>query len=583
MAIYHLDFRIIGRAARAEKVPTLRAPNGKPGKSVVAAAAYRSGERLHDERQERDHDYSRTERVLHSEISLPSDAPDRFRDRETLWNEVESIEKRKDAQLAREVHFSIPKELNQEQAQTLVRDFVKEQFVDRGMAADWSIHAPGPKGDKRNIHAHVMLTTREITPDGFGQKNREWNSRELVQEVREQWANHANKALEMAGRSERIDHRSYEEQRREAIEKGDPEKYIEAAKVPKASLPIAAVKAHQRGEESEQWEKRQEYLKSPERRNDQAELRKAERHLIANMNGRDPAKKSEIVTTHFPNVNQESERRRHEERLQNDPKERARAEEISEQLREHKENLARIVAEREARERAEKGAKERAEREAGEQARAAEEARTAREQAERQAREKAEREAKREQHSKPPEQIRVEQTIEEIKNMPPGQQPSIAFKVSNALSEQRRKAIEKDVADTLKSRQEKINRAAAEKIEANFKVKQLQERKREITESLESKNPFNVLKRNQRREQLQELEKRLRPQIEKKNAAEAQYHALTDKKALSQDAAKRFDEKKPQIQEGIKQLNKAANEYFERDRQWRQTRERESGGREIER
>ncbi|EGG79055.1 Mobilization protein mobL [Gluconacetobacter sp. SXCC-1] len=111
MAIYHLHAKVISRAT---------------GRSAVAAAAYRAASRLHDLQLDRDHDFSNKSGVVHSEILLPDGAPERFLDRATLWNEVEAIEKRRDAQLAREVEFSIPREMTQAQGITLARDFVRE-------------------------------------------------------------------------------------------------------------------------------------------------------------------------------------------------------------------------------------------------------------------------------------------------------------------------------------------------------------------------------------------------------------------------------------------------------------------------
>src|SRR3546814_16216800 len=132
MAIFHLSVKVISRAA---------------GRSAVAAAAYRAGERLHDERLDRDHDFRAKSGVEHSEIMLPESAPERFSDRATLWNEVEATEKRKDAQLAREVEFSIPREMSQDDGIELARDFVQAEFVERGMIADlnvnWDIGAEG--------------------------------------------------------------------------------------------------------------------------------------------------------------------------------------------------------------------------------------------------------------------------------------------------------------------------------------------------------------------------------------------------------------------------------------------------------
>ena len=137
MAIYHFSVQVIGRAS---------------GRSAVSAAAYRAGERLHDERLDRDHDFRARSGVEHSEIMLPENAPEEWRDRERLWNDVEAFEKRKDAQLAREVEFAIPREMTKAQGIELARDFVSTEFVDRGMIADLNVcllyTSPSPR-DKR--------------------------------------------------------------------------------------------------------------------------------------------------------------------------------------------------------------------------------------------------------------------------------------------------------------------------------------------------------------------------------------------------------------------------------------------------
>src|SRR3546814_5294159 len=136
------------------------------------------------------HDFSNKAGVVHSEIMLPDGAPERLNDRATLWNEVEGAEKRKDAQLAREVEFSIPRELNQQQGIQLAREFVEKQFVERGMVADMNVHWDMGQDGQPKPHAHVMLSMREVGPEGFGQKVREWNSTALLQEWREAWADH---------------------------------------------------------------------------------------------------------------------------------------------------------------------------------------------------------------------------------------------------------------------------------------------------------------------------------------------------------------------------------------------------------
>ena len=164
MAIYHFSAKVISRAT---------------GSSAVAAAAYRAASRLHDDRLDRPHDFTNKAGVIHSEILAPEQSPDRWQDRETLWNEVEAGEKRKDAQLAREVEFSIPREMDRDDAVDLARSFVQREFVDRGMVADLNVHWDTAADGSPKPHAHVMLTMREAGEQGFGPKVREWNDVEL--------------------------------------------------------------------------------------------------------------------------------------------------------------------------------------------------------------------------------------------------------------------------------------------------------------------------------------------------------------------------------------------------------------------
>lgn len=189
MAIFHLDVKIISRSQ---------------GRSVVAAAAYRAGERLIDNRLGDTYDYGRKRGVGHSEIIAPRHAPEWAYDRSKLWNAVESVEKRKDSQLAREIMVALPIELSREENIELLRSFCYQEFVSKGMIADINIHEDNPD----NPHAHILTTTREITTKGFGSKNREWNKRELVFDLRYQWQNKVNQFLEIAGQEARIDSRS---------------------------------------------------------------------------------------------------------------------------------------------------------------------------------------------------------------------------------------------------------------------------------------------------------------------------------------------------------------------------------------
>jgi len=197
MAIYHFSAKIIGRAS---------------GHSSVAAAAYRSGSRLHDQRIDRDHDFSNKSGVVHSEVLLPENAPEHYSDRERLWNDVEASEKRKDAQLCREVEFAIPREMTQAQGIELARDFVQREFVDRGKVADLNVHWDIGADGMPKPHGHVMLTMRSVDKNGFGQKVRDWNRTEQLERWREHWAIHVNERLAELDIDARIDHRSLEAQ-----------------------------------------------------------------------------------------------------------------------------------------------------------------------------------------------------------------------------------------------------------------------------------------------------------------------------------------------------------------------------------
>ncbi|HET7884796.1 MAG TPA: Ti-type conjugative transfer relaxase TraA, partial [Bradyrhizobium sp.] len=193
----HLHVKVIGR---------------KAGSSAVASAAYRSGSRLRDERIGRDQDFSGKRGVVHSEVMLPENAPEAWSDRERLWNDVEAFEVRKDDQLAREVEFAIPREMSEAQGIELARDFVRGEFVDRGMIADLNVHWDMAEDGMPKPHAHVMLTMRVVDKNGFGQKVREWNRTEMVERWRERWAALANERLAELDIDARIDHRSLEAQ-----------------------------------------------------------------------------------------------------------------------------------------------------------------------------------------------------------------------------------------------------------------------------------------------------------------------------------------------------------------------------------
>ena len=221
IAIYHCSIKIVSR--------------GK-GKSAVAAAAYRSGEKLTNEWDGLTHDYTKKGGVVHSEILLPAHAPPAFSDRSTLWNSVELSEKSNNAQLAREVEIALPVELSREEQTRLVREYCSSQFVSKGMIADFNLHDTGGG----NPHAHILLTMRPLDEKGAwlpkskkeyvldenGERIRlpsgryktrkvdlvDWNNRENAEVWRRAWADLANDFLAQNNRPERIDHRSYERQ-----------------------------------------------------------------------------------------------------------------------------------------------------------------------------------------------------------------------------------------------------------------------------------------------------------------------------------------------------------------------------------
>ena len=198
MAIYHFTAKIVSR---------------EKGQSAVASAAYRAGDCLHDERLGVTWNYSRKEGVTHAEILAPKGVPTWMHNRERLWNAVEAVEKRKDAQLARDIEVALPRELDTEAQIALLRDFVRREFVRRGMVADVALHRDNPE----NPHAHILLTFRKAGESGFGLKERSWNSRSMLETWRVSWEQVANEHLARAGLDIRIDHRTLKAQQIDLI------------------------------------------------------------------------------------------------------------------------------------------------------------------------------------------------------------------------------------------------------------------------------------------------------------------------------------------------------------------------------
>jgi ATP-dependent exoDNAse (exonuclease V) alpha subunit len=192
MAIYRLEAKIISRGN---------------GHSAVAAAAYRTGTKIRDERSDKVHDYSsRTKGVVASAILRPENSPEWTAHTASLWNAVELHEKRKDAQLSREFILAIPKELSSEEQFQLSVGWAQSELVNKGMIAEVSLHKPKTGS---NVHVHILCTMRTLEGDRFSAKKpREWNDKGLLVHWRESWEGAVNAALEKAGRPERVDHRS---------------------------------------------------------------------------------------------------------------------------------------------------------------------------------------------------------------------------------------------------------------------------------------------------------------------------------------------------------------------------------------
>ena len=209
MAIYHFSMKPVSRAS---------------GRSAVASMAYRSGERLTNERDGITHDFTRKEGVEHAEIVLPEGVnADWARDRSDLWNAAEFAEKRKDARVAREFEIALPHELTAEQRLEATRALAQDLANRYGTAVDFAIHSPHDASDVRNHHAHVMMTTRQVTADGLGDKTylereNKWllanglpTTDMQLRDLRQTWEGIANEHLARAGHDLRIDHRSHME------------------------------------------------------------------------------------------------------------------------------------------------------------------------------------------------------------------------------------------------------------------------------------------------------------------------------------------------------------------------------------
>lgn len=271
MAIYHQSVKPVQRSK---------------GRSATAAAAYRAAERIVDERTGEIHDYTRKDGVDHTELVGWSGT------RSELWNAAEKAERRKDGTPAREYEIALPRELNREQRENLARDYAQWLHDRHGVAVDVCVH----DHDSDNPHAHLLATTRVVDEQGaaLGEKAAvEWSDKRRKQHgmegrktelaaAREQWQDMANAALERAGRGERIDHRTLEAQRTEALEQGDVERAAKLDREPQNKIGWAAQKMERQGVESDRGrEHRERQERNASRQAVYERLREAVRGLAA--------------------------------------------------------------------------------------------------------------------------------------------------------------------------------------------------------------------------------------------------------------------------------------------------------------
>ncbi|EHJ4919294.1 MobA/MobL family protein [Salmonella enterica subsp. enterica serovar Enteritidis] len=220
MAIFHIDFKILKRSE---------------GKSSLYLSAYNSRTRLKDEKTGLVFNYKKKkEDLMHTDILLPNNAPERFKNRSVLWNEVEK-QKRKDSQLSRYFICALPRDLSLQENKKLLEEYIQKNFIKKGMCADYAIHNDA---ENNNPHAHVMLTLQDVNETGFLNKNREWNKKENIDIWRRSWSVSINKYLRQNKKSDYVTHLSFLKQRELLIEKAkqeleknnldDAEKYLNA-------------------------------------------------------------------------------------------------------------------------------------------------------------------------------------------------------------------------------------------------------------------------------------------------------------------------------------------------------------------
>lgn len=239
------------------------------GHSATAAAAYRSGTCVVDERTGEVHDYTRKEGVEYTEIITPEGSPEWAQDRAALWNESERVNTRKNSRVCRDVKLAFPTALDFDQRQAMVRDFGHMLVERHGVAVDIAMHEPDRQGDSRNYHAHVLVTTHRLGPEGFTEKARELDDRQRgpqeIEAWREAWAAKCAEALREAGHHKDAErwlhgHKKKDEQIQLAVDRGDLDFARQAEGLPTIHMGPAATESERQGVRTDRGDTNREII-----------------------------------------------------------------------------------------------------------------------------------------------------------------------------------------------------------------------------------------------------------------------------------------------------------------------------------
>jgi len=263
------------------------------GHSATAAAAYRSGTCIVDERTGEVHDYTRKEGVEYSQIMTPAGCPGWAQDRAALWNESERVNTRKNSRVCRDVKLSFPAALSFDQRQAMVRDF-GQMLVDRhGVAVDIAMHEPDRHGDSRNYHAHILVTTHRLGHDGFTEKARELDDRQRgpqeIEAWRKAWATKCAEALRASGHETDAErwlhgHKKKDEQVQLAVDRGDLDFARQAEGLPTIHMGPSATELERQGISTDRGDTNREIIaanaREAQERLEQGEAIKADPGIV---------------------------------------------------------------------------------------------------------------------------------------------------------------------------------------------------------------------------------------------------------------------------------------------------------------